>query len=66
LFLNLAGDGVLLIDVADPAHPSGVRFVRTLGWASHIDFVGNDGYVAAGNFGSFDIDLGAPATLASD
>jgi hypothetical protein len=66
LFLNLAGDGVLLIDVADPAHPSGVRFVRTLGWASHIDFVGNDGYVAAGNFGSFDIDLAAAPALASD
>ena len=65
LFLNLSGDGVLLIDVANPAQPTGMRFVRTLGWASHIDFAGSDAYVASGNFGVFDIDLGAAAAIAS-
>ena len=66
LFLSLPGDGVLMINVANPAQPSGVRFVRTLGWGSHLDFVGNDGYVAAGNFGSFNIDLTSPPTLATE
>jgi hypothetical protein len=64
LFVNLPGDGVLLADVSNPAQPSGVRFVRTLGWASHIDFAGSDAYVASGNFGVFDIDLSAPPVLA--
>jgi len=63
LFLSLPGDGVLLIDVSNPAQPAGTRFVRTLGWASHIDFAGNDAYVASGNFGVFDIDLTAPPVL---
>jgi hypothetical protein len=63
LFVSLPGDGVLLTDVSDPSQPTGVRFVRTLGWGSFISFAGDDAYIASGNFGVFDIDLGAPPVL---
>lgn len=63
LFVSLPGDGVLLTDITDPTRPVGVRFTRTLGWASHIDFAGNSAYVASGNFGVFELDLGAPPVL---
>jgi hypothetical protein len=63
LFVSLPGDGVLLTDITNPAHPFGDRFVRTLGWASHIDFAGDSAYIASGNFGVFEIDLGAPPVL---
>jgi hypothetical protein len=61
LFVNLQGDGVLVVDVDNPAKPRGLRFLRTLGYASHIEFAGNDGYVASGYFGVYHLDLdGAP------
>jgi hypothetical protein len=63
LFVSLPGDGVLLTDITDPTRPVGVRFTRTLGWASHIDFAGNNAYVASGNFGVIGLDLGAPPAL---
>jgi hypothetical protein len=66
LFVSLPGDGVLAADVSDPTQPSGLRFLRTLGWASHLEFAGNDGYVAAGSFGVFDLDLTQPADVPVD
>jgi hypothetical protein len=51
LLVNLQGDGFLVVDVSDPAAPTGVRFVRTLGWANNIEFVGPDVYVSSGYFG---------------
>lgn len=63
LFVSLPGDGVLLTDLTDPTRPIGVRFTRTLGWGSHIDFAGNSAYVASGNFGVFELDLAAPPVL---
>jgi hypothetical protein len=57
LFANLQGDGVLVVDVDNPAAPHGLRFVRTLGYASHIEFAGNDAYIAAGYFGVYHLDL---------
>jgi hypothetical protein len=64
LFLNLQGDGILVIDVTDPAEPKGVRFLRTLGWASHIEFAGDDVYVTAGHFGVFHMTLSAAPAIA--
>jgi hypothetical protein len=66
LFVSLPGDGVLAADVSDPTQPMGVRFLRTLGWASHLEFAGNDAYVAAGSFGVFDLDLTQPAVVPLD
>ena len=63
LFVSLPGDGVLAADVSDPTAPTGLRFLRTLGWASHLEFAGNDAYVAAGSFGVFDLDLSQPADV---
>ena len=63
LFLQLPGDGVLVADVANPAQPRGLRFLRTLGHATHIEFAGQETYVASGNFGVFHFDLGAPSAI---
>jgi hypothetical protein len=62
LFVNLAGDGILVIDTTDAAKPFGVQFNRTLGYATHIEFAGDDVYVGSGFFGTTHIDLrGAPS-----
>jgi hypothetical protein len=66
LFISLPGDGVLVADVSDAAHPVGTRFLRTLGWANHIEFARDDAYVASGNFGVFDLNLRAPAAIPQD
>jgi hypothetical protein len=57
------GDGILVIDISNPAAPVGVRFLRTLGFASHIEFFGDDVYVAAGHFGLFHMNLTDPPSL---
>ena len=49
----------------DPAHPQSLKFLRTLGWASHLGFNGNDAYVAAGSFGVFNLNLAAPSVIAT-
>jgi hypothetical protein len=79
LFVNLAGngqyydygygshgggDGILVVDVADPAAPKGVKFMRTLGLATHIEFFGDDVYVASGHFGLYHMNLASPPDLA--
>jgi hypothetical protein len=66
LFVSLPNDGLLAANVSDPAHPQALSFLRTLGWASHLEFNGNDAYVAAGAFGVFDLNLAAPAVIAID
>jgi hypothetical protein len=64
LFVNLAGDGILIVDVKDAAKPFGVQFNRTLGYATHIEFAGDDAYVGSGFFGTTHIDLrGAPSIV---
>jgi hypothetical protein len=63
LFLNLEGDGVLVLDVADAAKPRAVRFLRTLGWGANIEFSGNDAYVASGHFGVAHLPLGETGGL---
>jgi hypothetical protein len=57
------GDGILVVDFSNPAAPVGVRFLRTLGFASHIEFFGDDVYVAAGHFGLFRMNLTDPPSL---
>jgi hypothetical protein len=67
LLVNLQGDGFLVVDVSDPAVPTGVRFVRTLGWANNIEFAGSDVYVASGYFGIQHFGVGdAPALVTSN
>jgi hypothetical protein len=63
LFLGLSGDGILAIDVATPAQPTGVRFLRTLGWANYMEAFGDDLYVASGYFGLDHMSLAAPAAM---
>jgi hypothetical protein len=63
LFANLPGDGILIADVADAAKPLGLHFTRTLGYATHIEFAGDDAYVGSGYFGTTHIDLKAAASL---
>jgi hypothetical protein len=57
LFMNLPGDGVLAVDLSDPKQPTGLQFVRTLGWASHIEFGQDTAYIAAGYFGIYQMNL---------
>ncbi len=66
LFANLAGDGILVVDVSTPAAPKGLHFERTLGYATHIEFAGNDVYVGSGFFGTTHIDLAAAGSLNMD
>jgi hypothetical protein len=64
LFANLPGDGILAIDVRDPARPTGRQFLRTLGWATHLVFAGDDAYVASGYFGTYRMSLADAPALA--
>ena len=57
LFAYLPGDGVLVVNAKDPKNPSGQQFMRTLGYATHIEFSGDTVYVAAGYFGTYQFDL---------
>jgi hypothetical protein len=64
LFLNLSGDGILAVDVSDPTQPTGAKFLRTLGWASYLEAVGDDLYVASGYFGLDHMSLSGPNAMA--
>ncbi len=64
LFINISGDGVLAVDVSNAGAPQGRHFVRTLGWATHLVFEGTRAFIAAGNFGIYELDLGAAPTIA--
>ena len=66
LFLNLPGDGVLVVDASNPSAPVGKQFVRTLGWASHIEFAGDTAFVASGNFGIYELQLDSPLVIANN
>ena len=35
-FLNLQGDGIVVVDISKPAAPIGVSFLWTLGYATHL------------------------------
>ena len=68
LFIQLGQDGVLATDVSDLARPRGARFLPTLGYVSHVEFVrseahteaGTVAYLASGSYGTFHFEL-APA-----
>jgi len=63
LFVNLQGDGILLVDVGDPAAPEPLSFLRTLGWASGVELAGTSAYIPAYYYGTYRIDLTAPGDL---
>jgi hypothetical protein len=63
LFVNLQGDGILVVDVTNSAAPKGVSFYRTLGYASGIEFAGTSAYVPADYHGTYRLDLSAPGNL---
>ena len=66
LLINISGDGMLAVDVSNPDQPQGQHFLRTLGWATHVAFQGDRAYIAAGNFGIYEMDLGAAPTILRD
>ena len=43
-----------------------MKFLRTLGFATHIEFFGKDVYVAAGHFGLFHLDLAAAPEIPAE
>jgi hypothetical protein len=55
-----------VIDISNASAPRGVRFLRTLGFATHLEFFGDDVYVASGYFGLFHMNLNAPADLPTE
>jgi hypothetical protein len=63
LFINISGDGMLAVDVSNPDQPEGQHFLRTLGWATHIAFQGDRAFIAAGNFGIYEMDLASAPTI---
>lgn len=62
-FLNLPGDGIVVVDTTQPTAPIGVSFLRTLGYATHLESFGNDVYVASGYFGIDHLSLLDPPNL---
>jgi len=65
-FLNLQGDGIVVVDITNPAKPVPVRFQRTLGYATHLESFGDDVYVPSGYFGLEHMSLTeAPSILAT-
>ena len=57
LFVNLPSDGVLVVDVSSLEAPTGMHFVRTLGWATHVAFNSTMAFIASGSFGIFEVPL---------
>jgi hypothetical protein len=64
-FLNLQGDGIVVLDISNPASPVPVRFQRTLGYATHLESFGDDVYVASGYFGIEHVSLTEPPSILS-
>jgi hypothetical protein len=64
-FLNLQGDGIVVVDISTPTAPKPVSFLRTLGYATHLESFGDDVYVASGYFGTAHMSLLEPPTFAS-
>ncbi len=62
-FLNLQGDGIVVLDISKPTEPKPVRFLRTLGYATHLESFGDDIYVASGYFGTEHMSLTDPPTF---
>ncbi|HEX7509448.1 MAG TPA: beta-propeller domain-containing protein [Polyangia bacterium] len=62
-FLNLQGDGIVVVDIAKPTAPKPIRFLRTLGYATHLESFGDDVYVASGYFGTEHMSLKDPPTF---
>jgi hypothetical protein len=60
------GDGVLVLDINNPASPKAVRLVRTVGLVNQIAFFGDDVYVVAGPYGLSHFNLATPPTGADD
>ncbi len=63
LFVNLSGDGVLAVDVSNLSAPVGQHFLRTLGWATHMVFANDTAFIAAGNFGIYEMDLSSKPSI---
>jgi hypothetical protein len=63
LFVNLQGDGILVVDVTSATAPEALSFYRTLGWASGIELAGTTAYVPAYYYGTYRLDLNAPGNL---
>jgi hypothetical protein len=55
-----------VVDVSNPSAPRGIQFLRTLGFATHVEFFGKDVYVAAGHFGLFHLDLQAAPAIPAE
>jgi hypothetical protein len=64
-FLSLQADGIVVLDIAKPATPTPIRFLRTLGYATHLESFGDDVYVASGYFGLEHMSLTEPPTILS-
>jgi hypothetical protein len=62
-FLNLPGDGIVVVDTSNPTAPIGVTFLRTLGYATHLESFGDDVYVASGFFGIDHLSLLDPPNI---
>jgi hypothetical protein len=65
LFVNLPGDGILVVDMSQPGKMIGQQFLRTLGWATHLEFSADKLYVAAGHFGIYEMKLKGPVVIPS-
>ncbi len=57
LFINVRGDGVLVVDTQDASKPRGTHFERTLGWVTYIEFAGDKAFLASGHFGLYTLNL---------
>ena len=53
----------MVVDIAQLASPTPIRFLRTLGYATHLESFGDDVYVAFGYFGVEHMPLTEPPSL---
>ena len=63
LFVNLPGAGVVVVDASKLDAPKPIHFVPALGYATHVALGDDRAYIAAGNYGIFEVPLSAPTTI---
>jgi hypothetical protein len=67
LFIDLPGDGVLVVDVKNVSAPVAQQFLRTLGYSKAVEFsdtgAAGQAFFSAGYFGIYQLDLAAPSNV---
>jgi hypothetical protein len=58
LLVSAGGDGILAVDLSNPASPRTAGFLPTGDHATHVEFIGDDAHITAGHRGLLRLGLG--------